>query len=290
MAGPLEAVLHELQQVERQLANLYGALAQVPQEPTLRLASPPPVFGGEVGPQATGPEAPGATIGQPWTDDIVLDLSQARDRERVPMRLPMASVLTVKNLSELEGVSVTAWLDDPSGPGFDLLAWRALQFSVAFRYLFISHAAYPGRRLRLQVATTRLVRAEPKDQGQITVVASVQTGGVATESTLSELRNVLAPNSGRRFALDLTVAHTDLSLAQALGMAVPIRGVGLTILRLGSANWSMKLVPPSRYPDTWLSTDFNEGAQLIGLFDDILFSNAATAGATPAIFSVALRV
>ena len=290
MAGPVEAVLHELQQVERRLAALYEAVGQIPRQPTLSLQPPPPVFASEAGPQILESREAAAAIGQPWTEEILLDLSQPRDRARVPMRLPLATVLTVRNLSELEGVSVTAWLDDPSGPGFALLEYRTLQFQLAFRYLFVSHEAYPGRRLRLQVSTARLMRAEPKDQGQITVVASVQAGGVATEATLAEMRNVLAPNAGRRFVLDLTVANTDLSLAQALGMAAPIPGVGLTILRIGSAAWTMRLLPSTRYPDTWQSTDFNEGAQLVGLFDDILFSNEATAGATPAIFSVALRV
>ena len=290
MAGPVEAVLHELQAVERRLADLYSALGQIPRQPTLSLEPPPPVFASEAGPQMMESREAVAAVGQPWTEEIVLDLSRPRDRERVPMRLPMATILTVRNLSELEGVSVTAWLDDPSGPGFALLEYRTLQFQFAFRYLFVSHDAYQGRKLRLQVSTARLVRAEPKDQGQITVVTSVQTGGVATEATLAELRNVLAPNAGRRFVLDLTVDHTDLSLANALGLTPPIPGVALTILRLGSASWSMKVLPASRYPDTWQSTDFNEGAQLVGLFEDVLFSNPATAGATPAIFAVAMRL
>lgn len=277
MAAPVEAVLHELQEVERRLATLQGllipsdGLALLPGiDEALRLLRP-------------------AMPGEPWTEEITIDLSQARDRERIPFRLPLPTTLTVRNLSELDGVTVWAWLDDPTGPGFSLLDYRVLQFRQAFQEFYVSHDPYPGRQLRLQLTSFRLVRAEPKDLGRILVETSAQAT-VATEVTLAELRNALVPNALRRFALDLTQAHADFSLAAALGLTPPIPGVGLTINRLGGAAWSMRLLPASRHPDTWLSSDFNEGARLEGPFEDVLFTNAASAGASPAIFAVSLRV
>lgn len=268
MAGPTEAVLHELQEVERRLAGVQGLLTGL--DSLLR------------------PLEPGIP-GEPWTEEIALDLSEARDQERIPFRLPYPTTVAIRNLSELDGVSVQAWLDDPTGPGFPLLDYRVLQFRQAFQELYLSHASYPARLLRLQLTSFRLLRAEPADLGRILVKTSA-AATVATEVTLAELRNVQAPNAVRRAALDLTVAHTDLSVASLLGLTAPMPAVGLTILRLGTADWSMKIAPTSRNPDTWLSSDFNEGAQLVGPFDDLLLSNAASAGAAPAIFSVSLHV
>lgn len=245
MAGIEEALLHEIQRLDRKIGDVQSLLAP-------RLGFP------------TGPEA---QVGpnEPWTEELDLDLSESRDRELVRMRLPSAISIVVRNPADLDGVSITAWLDDPSGPGFQLLDYRVLQFRFAFRYLYLSHGAYAGRRLRLQLSGLRLARVEPRDIGLMTV-------GVRLE-----LENDLV-----RAAIDLTVARNN----QPLGLA----GTSLFIADIGGADWQMRLSSPTA--SLIYSTDLGARFTIEDLaFSEIYFTNAAApAGTAPVIFLIGRRV
>lgn len=229
-------------------------------------------------------------------DPVILPpiaLDRPRDRELIyAAPAPVYTAVVALNSADLAGADLQLAIDDPNATPLPLQELQVLPVPAGVRRIYLSHPAMTGKVLRLALFPTGMVPVLARP-GTVTVQLPGQDN-VASESTLLEVRDALArlpvrATASRRVQVDLTVDHSDWSLVTAGGLVAPVQGVALTVLRLGSAPWSIRFQPAAAHPDVWYSTDFNEGTMFEGDFTDVWLSNVATAGATPAVISLALR-
>lgn len=222
-------------------------------------------------PQVLPPYPPFQVAEQPDTDQIVHLLSQYQLSDISYLKLQFISRVGVVRYDV--GVGGNQFY-------FDLLRLLVNQWKGGYVY-FLSGPSAGEFHIISSNGTDSITVSDTFDHGLYAgnLFLLVQPNEVSGPSSPSLVVNT-DETDYNIVKVDLTTAHADYALGK--------QGTSLTILDLGGANWSFKLIDTSHDPiqSTWLTN----GTRIILDFADIYVTNAAAAaGTAPAVLYVARR-